>query len=399
MEVPTELWREFCAAHYLLTNLSPVEQRFDLRRSFLEAYFGSANFDISATLENANTAYNLHSTIVYFISDLTKKITSELGRLCEVPLGNELWKGARGRDGAECPTEYDFSKTEYIRLYRAFLRFEIYSQLFKPRGRAQPLEWALGTNQFNGFLSYFQPWEVEEITCVHQYFADFIEDTLDNMEDAFEAKVDQLIEVGAATPGDAAAQDIFSSTMGLGPLRLYSFTHRRLFSNSYVSSIVANGLMYMLSFARGDTRDRCIAIRKSSFLVFGFLLTTLDRVEKIPMQVPPSKCLCSPASHAGFECPMVPNQGYRRREWSSDYYMGVENKWHIPHRTLGYVFWDSARLDSRTTSGAFSGRIHSDYRPRDTGFPRRRISPEAKIGPMTLPIQFYRGLAYEFGPL
>ncbi|ATY62923.1 U-box domain-containing [Cordyceps militaris] len=345
MEVPTELWREFCAAHYLLTNLSPVEQRFDLRRSFLEAYFGSANFDISATLENANTAYNLHSTIVYFISDLTKKITSELGRLCEVPLGNELWKGARGRDGAECPTEYDFSKTEYIRLYRAFLRFEIYSQLFKPRGRAQPLEWALGTNQFNGFLSYFQPWEVEEITCVHQYFADFIEDTLDNMEDAFEAKVDQLIEVGAATPGDAAAQDIFSSTMGLGPLRLYSFTHRRLFSNSYVSSIVANGLMYMLSFARGDTRDRCIAIRKSSFLVFGFLLTTLDRVEKIPMQVPPSKCLCSPASHAGFECPMVPNQGYRRREWSSDYYMGVENKWHIPHRTLGGLAYEFGPLD------------------------------------------------------
>ena len=75
------------------------------------------------------------------------------------------------------PTDPDSpSKTELRRIYRALYRFELFCTLFCPPIHCDYLKPIDRENEADGrdmadwFLQIFQPWEVEEIACVYDYF-------------------------------------------------------------------------------------------------------------------------------------------------------------------------------------------------------------------------------------
>ena len=83
---------------------------------------------------------------------------------------------------------YFLSSTEFLRLQRAFYRYNTCQSIYRAHGysnfREGPTAFALPL-----FLESFQPFEVEEITCVHEYILGRLSDTVEDIEDEFVSRV------------------------------------------------------------------------------------------------------------------------------------------------------------------------------------------------------------------
>ncbi|KAI0424352.1 hypothetical protein F5Y09DRAFT_353498 [Xylaria sp. FL1042] len=79
----------------------------------------------------------------------------------------------------------NWSPIERARLQRAFLRFEIYCRICLPSG-AHPWTSLLSPDfMFHHFLEKLEPWEVEEITCIYEYFVALVGQYMLDREDKF----------------------------------------------------------------------------------------------------------------------------------------------------------------------------------------------------------------------
>lgn len=401
--VPKELWTEFCAAQFsskferVIHRDNNAEERADVT-SFLDRYFSrKPEFDIVASSkEDLITAHSLNRTIWYFIHDLTKSASSAAQRLSrEQQRDNTVQPSNVGQGQYEDSKDNnngfyvsDLSASERCRLYRAFLRLEIHARTFRPVQIYQRnvARWHASL-QFDLFLKRFKPWEVEEITCVHQHLSDVIIRTLDELSRAFEDEVLCLAARAACDP----KRWISSNTGSYYPLTIgfgHPFSRLMLdFSDSMrrrdaprASAIVGSGLGYLAKFSRMDLHARFETLRKNQKISSGFLREAL-------LFAPKEKV---PASSSDYSDPMQPSAGYEH--YTVPPGPGVtdigETTDNILYRSLGLVFWDGKRIESGLVEEALSRILAAQAGDRIWDLlPVRAYSVEKSLRDVRLPYE------------
>ncbi|KAJ6786017.1 hypothetical protein PWT90_02997 [Aphanocladium album] len=395
--VPARIWTEFCAAVYSASVLRTVLDVNLLSNDkehivlFLGRYFSpSPNFAPPSTRKELLAAYKLHRDVDFFIKDITFKASKQAHFLFHTNLSRDLANLSAERVVASVP--FEISDTEKLRIYRACLRFEIYSKVFRPAQRPGQLTRYRGREQFQLFLERFEPWGVEEVTCVHQHLSNMVRATLTAMNREFESEVLRLVahsNVVRARGGDvnneswsdsatvAVSDDI--SVINDGWPQYFSTEFSR-HSIRAISSIVSSGLSYMHGFARSDNKERFELLRRNYPVQIPFLASALPVVSL-------SGALPTTRKDMQNEDPTQANLGYVTYKASEHGgYLGIqESDDSFPYRALGYVFWDSERIASELFREAFSEIRRAPWRvlsKRYTG--RGEQSPEKNLSGVEL---------------
>lgn len=223
---------------------------------------------------------------------------------------------------------------EHFCLYRAFLRFEIYARVFRPAQTLFDLTAYDGQTQFQLFIRRFEPWEVEEITCVHQYLSTIIRCTLHEMDCEFEVEARRFEGLAGQI---SSTQENSLQKLKFG--RLFNFSDD--FRDQVIrrsSSIAASGLAYMLRFCRNNQLERFAALQKNHLTYSPFLCQAL----------PIEADFGALARSSDYKDPMQASIGYvRHNAGPGGGYVGIEESdSNLCYRTLGCIFWDPDRLDS-----------------------------------------------------
>ena len=239
------------------------------------------------------------------------------------------------------------SDTERARLETAFYRFEIQCRAFQTRVFS---DFAISPpRQCHLFLDHLQPWEVEELGCLQQYFlsslAYFYTQTIyqfgnDARKNTFhDASVTEWIIFDTDNPG------LFQG-LDMTPLWNYSspFSSRRL---DVVRQLAQNGLecigKVLCSSTDPKTRTNLFRTRFGSIspfcldnaMAFAHDTSTRDRVKpqlesfSSDQSIPPNHFFSKYSATEMFE--HQPVMGKERH--------GI--------RSTGYVFWDDDRLEDR----------------------------------------------------
>ncbi|KAF4451685.1 hypothetical protein F53441_5364 [Fusarium austroafricanum] len=390
--LPIETSRDFLAV--LQTPTPATRSTVSL---FLDKYFkNSLSFDFPSNKEDVLSLCQLYKRVTFFI-DRYLRYLNELG------LGESI---------------LILSSSELIRLQRAFLRFEIYSRVFPSDDTYSwetppPNHKFTAVEQFDLFLSHLGPWEVEEMTCVELYFCILIGGFIDQLEE-------QLIEAVKKSPGlvwppssgsTETEKDIEGSTtqnednlwdfkaLDLGPLSLFSpdGIYRSPGNISYMTSL---GLEFVYSLCTSEER-RSELIRSNSPHNREFLPEALahsptwppgHQGEGISIQDPTTDLDLS-RGNLGYYLFNKSHEGtsmYGPIDLAGSYYTAL--------RELGYVFWDSRRIQSSDVSERLTAASKMTYSEMGDRFDRRwRKGPEDKLEGAKLPFDEMQRIEKDFG--
>jgi hypothetical protein len=84
------------------------------------------------------------------------------------------------------------SRMENVRIMRGLYRFELWCRLFGPGDKTLHLDldrWAMDLNLkgiLEHFFEVFEPWEIEEISCIHEFFWSACESAFDQIAEHME---------------------------------------------------------------------------------------------------------------------------------------------------------------------------------------------------------------------
>ncbi|KAI1310171.1 hypothetical protein F5Y03DRAFT_347158 [Xylaria venustula] len=249
---------------------------------------------------------------------------------------------------------WPLSRTERARLQRAFLRFGIYCQVC-PTFNDHPYRSFLPSNlQFTYFLGKLEPWEVEEITCVYEYFTTTIEQYIIEMEGRFIRAVltnphlrappnhnlqDDQVENREKSGINRAGNMQDFSALELTDLELFS-TDSKDRLRDYARYMASLGLETLKDLLSSDTDRRWDIIRHESPLWREFLPAALEHAPKILSEtIIPGGDFTDSSS--------VPSRGwFEFKGVSYDLYLDIHVSGPIQRlvRICGYVFWGSKRV-------------------------------------------------------
>lgn len=179
---PDVLYDAFSAIESTRTLTSNAEDRVARVKAFLSEYKGNRNTWTSPEhldLESASKLARLQNQVQHATEDLCQQafssypFTSNRAEHCE-----------------------QLSSNESRRFYRAFYRFEIFCILFRNSGNPPDHESLSDAASEDGdstseldamekesrFLSQFNPWEVEELACIRDYFYAYYRRMLNKFE-------------------------------------------------------------------------------------------------------------------------------------------------------------------------------------------------------------------------
>ena len=354
----------------------PLQKAPPALQSSLDQYF-NGSLELSTELSRLTSLCRIQSLVSRFSNDYFLHAT----RLLEPQPQN-----AAG--SAQTPP---LSFTERTRLERAFFRYELYSRSF-PLGPALSTDSVLSArNQFELFLKRLEPWEVEEMSCVHNYFTSLVREVFIALEDRLVCTVLAAAGLepqkgarppspGAVTRGDdphdnaappdprchpsstetedpdvVNGGDHLNHDEELVPFDDLEFHGLSLFDRfrkdevpCFISNMASFGLENMARLLDGDDRQQNDMIRKRAPFGRDFLPEALTR----------STWLDSEPAYTEVDVldddPHHPNLGYvlfaqkyRRRTYhkiyNQDYHRQGDLEYN-PLRERGYVFWDSARI-------------------------------------------------------
>lgn len=370
--VPEQLWADFCAARHVQINFGPVLDRNLLAadrakvQAFIRQYFNpSLKFELSTSPGEFLVAHKLHHRVSHFISDFTRKAYKEAldiaDNATDITCRSMHANFVGDKDQDNTSISEGISASEKLRLYRAFLRFEIYATLFRPAQSWDELTRYSGQAQFRWFLRNLTASEVEEITCIHQYFSDIITAILSEMHQEFEAEIISL--------DIKASQNMIKGSKWRGLSCLFD-SGLYLFSQDFqdkssqaIGSMTSSGLPYLFKFLQSDKDTRYKLLRRNSFRKPAFLLEALSAsplpasmlkvlsddeelqesiLEALSAETPRGsllKVMC-----AGFAEDRY-NHGFS--EAAEHGYLSADGGMQTTAcRRLGYVFWDSNRLQT-----------------------------------------------------
>ena len=348
------------APHHPPQGASPPE----IITSFLDKYFSGDTFELPADIPGLIALCRLWSLVSRFSNAYYRRATR---RLEKTPV-DEL--------GPARPAP--LSTTERARLERAFFRFELYSRLFSVQGRHRRKSVLSSDDQFRLFLARLKPWEVEEMSCVHNYFTSIVRGLIEDLEERIVHAVlslPGLIRVNESAPlpavtGPATGAVILPGLfefawppaqkgpdkdsvafewLDLHGLDLFEqVNHNKI--PGFIHLKVSSGLDYMARLFDGNDELRKNMIREhtpSSLFSrdFDFLPEALRHSPRLEFLYtgPPYA-----AGDAVEGDPCLPNAGYcvygRQAKKSNDrIYDPIYDD--DPLSEKGYVFWDAGRID------------------------------------------------------
>jgi hypothetical protein len=279
-------------------------------------------------------------------------------------------------------TEYPaLTKTETRRIHRAIYRFEIFGELFHYIDPRLDPDWCTG-DDFSAesfaelFLSYFEPWEVEEIACIRDFIFEFYRRSIEECMPEI-AKLDRLEEMACLGYNDPTC-DNFNCPRGA----LFHFpcifalaklsSSARAWIEYDAEKFLALGLEWLMGEIMGTT---CVVTRARS----------LHEDHLLGME--------SGRDFLTEALKVIPGDWYPRdrqtpkieeADWSED---GASAGWHLSTKDLneeyfearkaglreqGYVMWDLSRLKGWHSLGlACESSIQTEKSRRSTFLGRR----------------------------
>ena len=309
-------------------------------------------------------------------------------------------------------TDMALSDSEQARFQRAFFRYELYCKSFTltedPYGLVYPMISYFDTpNQFDVFLAHLEPWEVEEMSCIHEYVSTLLFSLLNELGESLVGEV--LSAKGVQYPpnwgrSSSKTRHLSNETVRLTHDKGYVYAKRNLDhpfidpSSSSINDSFAPYLPHLKGKAKADDhnhegddmeqfncfnlpslkmftrQDLDSVIAHLSFLAshgLGFIFNLLkandqerremilsnapiDRqflpnaINEAPLRGPATPLTVSPRTLAND--PLEYNLAFRAlKKPGEDIYLrilttSVVHRRHRRHRALGWVFWDAARL-------------------------------------------------------
>ncbi|TGJ88127.1 hypothetical protein E0Z10_g633 [Xylaria hypoxylon] len=248
---------------------------------------------------------------------------------------------------------WPLSPTERARLQRAHLRFEIYCQIC-PILEYNPMEPFLPpAYQFHHFLGKLEPWEVEEISCIHEYFATIIGRYIMDFEDHFIQTVlgnthlrappnhnlqEDRVSNREISENDREDMEFFDA-LDITDLCLFS-TDSKARLRKVAAYMASLGLKFLENLMSSDTDRRWDLIRRNSPLTRGFLPEALEFSPRNPAKtIPPEGDFTDDSSR--------PSKGwFDFKGLPYDLYFSILccDFTRSLLRVCGYVFWDSRRV-------------------------------------------------------
>ncbi|KAK3182205.1 hypothetical protein K4F52_006574 [Lecanicillium sp. MT-2017a] len=391
--VPSCLRREVAAASeaaQFLPTAAKDEESEDQVKTFLDRYFGGQDFTFPNSKTSLTEAFQLHRKVCFLAEELAAKAAREARML-----NRAMKQGHRYHlpDLVECeaakPHELNMLNSEETRLYRGFVRFELYCRVFQA-GYRFGIGGISARDQFDVFIRHLSPWEVEEITSIHQHCMSIVGDTLYELEEVFQIDV-KAFAISEADPKDHDRSwkekpdpyDVVDlHDLDLGNLCMFSDDFAYEYARS-LGTMAAAGLSHAFQLATGGKDERFHLIRMNFPSMRDFLPAAL---EFGPVQdTMAEQSAASPddddPAHASF--------GYcmHRRATDKKYSPILEPDSDYPVRMLGYAFWDAKRILSPTMCRALAVARHlSDEALCD----RYLRSSEASLQSRLERLQLYR---------
>ncbi|QYS97468.1 hypothetical protein H0G86_004700 [Trichoderma simmonsii] len=248
------------------------------------------------------------------------------------------------------------SATEKGRLQRAFFRYEFYSRCFPVSPRIPDESIFAADDQFKHFLQQMAPWEVEELSCLHEYFWVRASRIFSELEEEVVVKVlDAQTATAAAIKKARMREAEFHRQLksksiecddGCCHFRPSDERGLELFGEDDRSALpdilrylISLGLPFLQSLLSAQGQRRRDLIRRNYYGEREFLPHAIYE-DPNPSQAPkdPENISDNDISHV--------NLGYLLFRPSSVEAvlsaMGIARYW--PLRRLGYVFWDIERV-------------------------------------------------------
>ena len=345
---------------------------------FLQRYFSDADepFDVPMDITSLTFLFKLHALVSRFADEYflhaawQLKSTKSSGAL---------------KDDFPPP-----SRKELTRLQRAFFRFELYCRLFPPTSGFGSIS-IQPQSQLRLFVERLSLWEVEEMSCAHNYLSRLISEVVDDLQEQVVLEV--LGSPGAqvsseARPYDPKTQERYASGIATwgrkldgspAPVRRHphppdrtvvprqsvdaitapppvpprgsTLSRQRLFDfdDSQIGTVASAGLGHTEDLVNGDDEQRRVLIHKHvrHRLAFAEVLKYSPPADPGHPNIPDG---------VSSNDPYQPNLGYRlyKRQGPNKFHGiysegngGMRNFVYSPLRERGYVFWDSERVGIR----------------------------------------------------
>ncbi|KAF4987539.1 hypothetical protein FGRMN_10291 [Fusarium graminum] len=384
--------------HFLAVLRAPSPAIPSTVSQFLDKYFNvTLSFDFPTTGVELISLYQLYNRV-------TSIITRYLRQMQELGLGDTIL----------IP-----SASESLRLERAFLRFELYSCVF-PADDTMPWESPSGHHQFSSheqfdlFVVRLEPWEVEEMACIELYYSILINSCILELEE-------QLIQAVRRTPGivwpsssqsepqttDGADQK--QSSADLREFKNLDLTSLSLFSMDgihyapgFISYMTSLGLDFICSLPESADK-RSELMRSNSTFSRQFFPEALN---PSPRWTPEHEDDNPPLAEWNAEDDTsYHNLGYhiyRHIRAGHRVYLdiGRNGDYYSAMRQLGYVFWDSGRINSPPVSPKLkaAGAMTFDQ-IRDQLGQRERPGAEEILKGVKLPREEFKKIERDFGDI
>jgi hypothetical protein len=315
--------------HFLAARQTPLPATRNTVSEFLDKYFDPAySFDFPTKKEDLVLLCQLYNRVTFLISCYAEYMQ---------------WLGL-------AESILVLSPTERIRLQRAFLRFEIYSRVFPPENNSLcenllPNDQFCSAEQFDLFLTFLSPWEVEEMACVELYFTLMIRDCIDELENQFICAASMYADSSSAKSETEIEADSLVGFAALEQTSLGLFSkqgrYHSLDNISYMTSLGLDFIYNVCSPGQGRSeliRSNCIYTRE-------FLPAALRHSPTWP---PDHQYEAIASLEDNWPCSNS-NLGYLifgRDEGDDRIYKPVTSTGNLLSgiRQLGYVFWDSERI-------------------------------------------------------
>ncbi|KAK5996520.1 hypothetical protein PT974_01855 [Cladobotryum mycophilum] len=308
------------------------------------------------------------------------------------------------------------SNSERIRFLRAFLRFEVFCKAFPDFTIGEYREGTHDANeQSHLFVNHLEAWEVEEMSCDHQYYSLIITSFIEELKsDLLEAVVtapgvvfpwSQVDKDNSRETDDAIGRaEAYKKLVPFDALErigmdLYSndFTDeiRRPYDN-YISYITSLGAEFTYRLVRSDKVRRSALIRSR--------LVPFDR-PSLPEAIEHAESRNSETiqpDNIEDKDPARANLGYYLfKSTPLNKFMRIgHSPLGSPLRELAYVFWDSWRIRLYTVWRKLYEAKHTSEEEMDERLSRRiSKSPEERLRGVKLPWGEKLRLAKEFGSI
>ncbi|BAE59661.1 unnamed protein product [Aspergillus oryzae RIB40] len=242
------------------------------------------------------------------------------------------------------------SFTEKTRLQRAFYRWEIYTCLFQISQvfGDRPLRPAPATDPAPRFAAMLRPWEVEEISCVAQFYRVLLEELSDRIEEDFvtmaKEKMDARADVGGEKEEIGAMLDWFG-------LWWYDESSKGSERSEHIDYLISRGMLAVrkLTSAPLSIVRRMVVTSDSEAQGKKSILRGLhesgsheeregNEEEFIKRQAADDNSDDESLGHCNFGWLWAVGNDKTKWRWDIDLPVNYEL------RNRGYVFWDKARL-------------------------------------------------------